>query len=156
MNGSTKSVLVGGVVAATLDLLYACVRQGLRGRDPEWVLQSVASGWLGQGAFESGATGAALGFVSHYGIVFVAATLYLLASRRWPVLISQAAACGIAFGVAIFLFMNFVVIPASAAPFKLKYPLATLLEGFASHAVFVGLPIAVAIRRFATTRGSAG
>jgi len=46
----------------------------------------------------------------------------------------------------VYLFMNFVVLPLSAFPYHLKYPFLRLLEGFGSHAILVGLPIAVSIR----------
>ena len=146
------AILVGGGIAATLDIVYAIVRNGLRGRSAEWVLQSVASGWLGSSAFDSGAVGAVLGLLSHYSILFVAAALYLAASRRFRQLSEQPWFWGAAFGVGVYLFMNFVVLPLSAFPFHLSYPWPRLLEGFASHAVFVGLPIAWAVRRFAAPR----
>jgi len=57
----------------------------------------------------------------------------------------------------VYLFMNFVVLPLSAFPFKLSYPAMRLIEGFASHALFVGIPIALSIRRFAgPARSSVG
>src|SRR5258707_8123666 len=87
-------VVTGGGIAATLDIVYACVRNGGFGRSPEWVLQSVASGWLGNAAFTGGTPTALLGLASHYLILFVAAFLYLQASRRLPVLSRQAIACG--------------------------------------------------------------
>ena len=140
------AILVGGGTAATLDILYACIRQAGFGRSPEWVLQSVASGLLGNAAFDSGPAGAALGLVSHYTILFVAAALYLLASQRVPVLRARPIICGALFGVMVYLFMNFVVLPLSAFPFHLAYPPMRLLEGFASHALFVGIPIALSVR----------
>ena len=139
-------VLVGGGIAATLDIVYAILRNGGHGKTALWTLQSVASGWLGSGAFESGWPGGILGLVSHYGILLVAAAVYYAASRRASVLRSQAWACGALFGVLVYLFMNFVVLPLSAFPFQLSYPASRLLEGFASHAVFVGIPVALAIR----------
>lgn len=145
------AVLLGGGVAATLDIIYACIRNGGYGRSPEWVLQSVASGLLGNQAFEGGAAAAALGLACHYAILFVAAYIYLCASTRFPVLRSQAVACGAIFGVLVYLFMNFVVIPLSAFPFDLSYPPMRLVEGFASHAMFVGIPIATSVRRLVTT-----
>ena len=144
------AVLLGGGIAATLDIIYACVRNGGYGRSPEWVLQSVASGLLGNAAFESGTAGAVLGLACHYAILFAAAFIYLRASMRFPVLRSQAVACGAVFGVLVYLFMNFVVLPLSAFPFKLTYPPMRLVEGFASHAMFVGIPIATSIRRLVT------
>lgn len=139
--------LVGGGIAATLDIVYAIVRQAGRGRSPEWTLQSVASGWLGEEAFTSGATGAVLGLVSHFAILMVAAGLFVLASRRLAALRAHAVIAGLAFGVLVYVFMNFVVLPLSAFPFDLAYTTARLLEGFVSHAVLVGLPIALAARR---------
>ena len=132
------AVLIGGGVAATLDIIYAIVRNGGYGKSPLWVLQSVASGWMGEGAFASGIAGGVVGLLSHYGILFVAAAIYLMASCSFPVLRSQAMACG----------AIFVVLPLSAFPFDFPYPMSRLLEGFVSHALFVGLPIALAIRKY--------
>jgi hypothetical protein len=149
--GRLAPVLIGGGTAATLDLVYACVRQAGFGRSVEWTLQSVASGWLGMAAFESGTPGALLGLVSHYSILLVAAGLYLAASRRFTFLATQAIACGAAFGVGVYLFMNFVVLKLSAFPFTLTYDWLRLVEGFATHALFVGVPIALAVRRWGST-----
>jgi hypothetical protein len=154
--GAVLAVLAGGFAAGTLDIVYAILWSGMYGRSAEWVLQSVASGWLGMAAFEGGTAAAALGLASHYGILFVAAWLYLAASARLPVLRTQAVACGALFGVAIYLFMNFVVLPMSAFPFKPAYPWLVLLRGFASHAIVAGIPIALAVRRFAGPRAVLG
>ena len=140
------AVLLGGGTAATIDIVYAFVRNAGFDKTPQWVLQSVGSGFLGLDAFESGIPGALLGLVSHYSILIVAALVYLQAANRVPALRTQALACGAIFGVLVYLFMNFVVLPLSAFPFTLTYSPMRLLEGFASHAVFVGIPIAVAIR----------
>src|SRR5829696_9027589 len=100
------AVLMGGGIAATLDIVYACVRHGVSGRTPMWVLQSVASGLLGNAAFDSGPAGAALGLACRYFTLLVAAFLYLQASVRLPVLRTHAVASGAAFGILIYLFMN--------------------------------------------------
>jgi hypothetical protein len=144
----TVAILAGGGIAATLDIVYAIVRQAGFGRSPEWTLQSVASGWLGRSAFEGGGATAALGLASHTCILLVAAALYVGAAARLPWLRTQAVACGALFGVGVYLFMNFVVLKLSAFPFKLTYDALRLLEGFVSHALFVGIPIALCARRF--------
>ena len=151
-----EAILAGGGLAATFDIVYAFIRSGQHGRSPLWVLQSVASGWLGNSAFEGGMPAGILGVLSHYSILFVAAGLYYVCSRRWVFLASRPIASGLVFGVLVYLFMNFVVLEHSAFPFHPSYPLPKLLEGFASHAIFVGLPIAtfVAMARVpAVTRG---
>ena len=148
MKPATRGVLIGGGLAATFDIIYAFVMSAQSDISPARVLQSVASGWLGQQAFDGGMPAAALGLLSHYGIVFVAAALYLAASRRYPVLRDRAVICGLIFGVGVYLFMNFVVVPLSAVPFQFSHTPSKLAQGFLSHAVLVGLPIALAIRRY--------
>ena len=141
------AILLGGGIAATLDMLYAIIANYYYAQlSPQWTMQSVASGLMGNAAFESGAAGALLGTVAHYAILFAAAGVYYLASRRIPVLRTQPVLCGIAFGVLVYLFMNFVVLPLSAFPFELKYTADRLLRGFVSHGLLVGLPIALAIK----------
>ena len=148
MKRATTGVLIGGGVAATLDIVYAFVMSTQAGISPTRVLQSVASGWLGKQAFDGGMPAAVLGLLSHYGILFVAAALYLAASRRFPLLRHRAVTCGLVFGVGVYLFMNFVVVPLAAVPFELSYTPWKLAQGFLSHSVLVGLPIALAIRRY--------
>ena len=147
------AILLGGSIAASFDIVYAIISNAQNFRTPLWVLQSVASGWLGSAAFDGGIASGLLGLASHYAILIVAAALYFAASKRLPVLQSQAVACGAVFGVLVYLFMNFVVLPLSAFPFKLSYPALRLIEGFATHALFVGIPVALCIRRFAGRSG---
>ena len=152
------AVLVGGGIAATLDIIYACISNAQYGKTPLWVLQAVASGWLGASSFSSGMLGGFIGAASHYGILFVAASLYLVASTRFPALRVHAVASGAVFGALVYLFMNFVVLPLSAFPYRLTYTPMRILEGFASHALFVGIPIALCVRRWVvpTARESNG
>jgi xanthine/uracil permease len=147
-------VLVGGFIAGTLDITYAIIRQAGRGRSPEWTLQSVATGWLGKASFDGGTGSAALGLVSHYGIAIGAAGVFYLASRFIPFLRERAVLSGLIFGVCVFLFMNWVLIPLSAAPFKIPFNSQVLSEGFASHAILFGVPIALAVRYFSTPRAT--
>jgi hypothetical protein len=143
-----RGILVGGLIAGVFDITYACVVLGLRGRSPVWVLQSVATGWLGANAFQGGRGAAALGLVSHFMIAFGAAAVYYLLSRKLRFMVRQAVLCGLLFGVGLFLFMNWVVIPLSAAPFRIPFTFAVLWKGFLSHALLIGLPIALAVRRY--------
>ena len=147
------AILLGGGIAATFDMTYACISLAQRGKSPLWTMQSVASGWLGNEAFSSGITGAAVGLLSHYGILFFAATLYWFVSKRWSALRSPSlricALHGALFGVGIYLVMNFIVMPLSAFPFVIPYTARRLMEGFISHAFLVGLPIALSVRQWA-------
>jgi hypothetical protein len=147
-------VLVGGLLAGVLDIAYAFILAAARNGTPLRVLQSVASGLLGSGAYQGGIATAALGLALHLSITVVAAWVFWLAAKRFARVQRQVLWCGLAFGVLVYLFMNFVVLPLSAVPFQLKYSLEVILQGFVSHAALVGLPIAWCLRWFAFRSGS--
>ena len=109
-------------------------------------LQSVASGLLGRAVLEGGWATAALGLVLHFVIALGAATLYYLASRKIALMVNRPVLSGLLFGALVYLFMSRVVVPLSAAPFRI--PL-TLLD-LAVHMFFIGLPIALAVSRYAS------
>lgn len=150
-SGSLSGILWGGILCGVFDITYAFIAFKA---PPAAILQSISSGLLGKRAYEGGLATAALGLVLHFVIAFGAATAYYLASRKLPFLVRHAAVCGLLYGMAVYLFMNFLVIPLSAFPRKLSYPLGVLIPGIAWHMVLVGLPIALAIR-WADTRARA-
>lgn len=147
--GALSPILLGGLIAGTLDISYACIYSYLmRGTSPVRILQSVASGALGARAFTGGVKTAVLGGAFHFLIAITAAALYYLASRRVRFLITQAPLCGVLFGACVYLFMNFVVLPLSAIPFKMSYPLPSLIGGLLIHMFGIGVPIALVVRRY--------
>lgn len=141
------AALAGGFLAGILDIVYAFIWLGASGRTPVFVLQSVASGWLGRAAFSGGLGAAALGLASHLGISVAAAAVYGAAVRGSAWIRAHWIVGGIAFGVLVYLFMNFVVIPLSAAPFGPSWAPRSFIQGFISHAAVFGLPIAWTWRR---------
>ena len=136
------AVLAGGLTAGTLDILYAIISLALRDRSPLFTLQSVATGWLGKDAFAGGVATGLLGLASHFAIALVIALVFYLASRRLPVLRQHWAIGGVLYGIGVYLVMSHVVVPLSAAPFRFPVDPVTLLKGFLSHGLLVGLPIA--------------
>jgi hypothetical protein len=141
-------IIVGGLIAATLDIVYAIVLTIRGGHTAVGTLQAVASGLVGVDAFQGGIVAAVLGLFLHCSILIIAAWVYYEASLRLPVLRARAIVSGLLFGVLVYLFMNFIVIPLSAIPFTITYTPAKLAQGFLSHAILVGLPIALSIRHF--------
>ena len=139
-------VVLGGAVGATCDIVYAIVFTSWRGIPPERLLQTVASGLLGKAAYDGGWPVAALGLGLHYAIVIVAAALFFAVARRWAWLREEPITAGLAYGVAIYGFMNFVVLPLSAYPYPLRFPLLATATGLLAH-MAVGLSIALLTRR---------
>lgn len=141
-----RAVLVGGLAAGVLDALDAIIAFRLvLGFDPISIYQFVASGALGPSAFEGGWGTAFLGLIFHFVIAFGAAATYGLAALRWPALIPHVLPAGAAFGVGVWAFMNYVVIPLSAVA-PSPFDLALFVNGIVGHALFVGIPIAWATR----------
>ena len=144
---TARLVILAGVVGATCDITYAILYYGWRGISAERILQTVASGLLGKASYDGGWPTAALGLACHYAIVIVAAALFHAVARRWDWLRREPVTAGLAYGVAIYALMNFVVLPLSAYPFPLRFPLLTTATGLLVHMVGVGLPIALITRR---------
>jgi hypothetical protein len=143
-----RAILAGGLTAAVLDAADAVVAYKLAyGMSPLVIYQFVASGLLGKAAYTGGATSALLGLGVHLLVAFTSATVFVLASERFPGLRRGAVGWGVAFGVAVFAVMNLVVIPLSRiGPSVPSFPLVA--NGVLGHAFGVGMPIALAARRF--------
>ena len=149
-----QTILAAGVIAGILDLTAACTYAWLRaGVTPVRVFHSVASGLLGQAAFVGGAKTAAVGILLHFIIATTWATVYYFASRKLIFLVDQPIAAGLIYGVIVYLFMNFVVLPLSAVA-KRPVPISARIIGCLIIMFCIGLPIALIVRRFATAKWS--
>jgi hypothetical protein len=143
-----KAILWGGLLAGILDITAACVNAAIsQGRSPKYVLQSVASGWLGADSYTGGFASAALGLLTHFFIAFSATTVFFLASRKVKFLLRQPWLSGVLYGIAVYLFMYMVVIPITFSR-RFNAPLKAIITAVLIHIFCVGLPIALMVRRF--------
>jgi 4-amino-4-deoxy-L-arabinose transferase-like glycosyltransferase len=147
------TVVLGGLTAGVLDISDAFVVAVLNGGTPVRVLHAIASGVLGRSAYQGGAPAAALGLGLHFLIAMGAATTYFVASRRLPVLLRRPLWCGLAFGLVVWAFMYYVVLPITfSRPNRIPaWPL--LINQLGIHAMGVGLPIALINSRAGTRSG---
>lgn len=88
------------------------------------VFQSIAVGVLGRASYDGGLPAALLGAALHLFMAtsFVAAWAFV--ARRWRALLERPLAYGAAYGVVLYVVMNFVVMPLSrvnATP-SLRHP----------------------------------
>lgn len=147
-----QPVLLGGLIAGTLDITYACVFFGIRNHvTPIRIFQSVARGALGQSAFEGGLKTAALGLFFHFLIALTAAAIYVFASRALRFMITHAIVCGILYGLCVYLFMYGIIMRVSAihsTTLPWTYPWAVLIPNLLIHMFGIGLPIALVARRY--------
>jgi hypothetical protein len=140
-------VLAGGIVAGTLDIIYACVFWALKSNvSAQRILQSVAAGLLGDASFKGGGGTATLGLGLHYLIALSMSVVYYLVARRQRLLLQRPWLCGGVYGLLLYAVMNYVVVPLSAAGPGSKDPLWIGLS-VAVHVLLIGIPIALFARR---------
>ncbi|MEZ5892467.1 MAG: hypothetical protein R3C58_04885 [Parvularculaceae bacterium] len=171
-----RAILYGGLAAGTLDILYAFIVYGplTYHLSPQRVLQSVAAGWVGRdAAVAGGLQTAALGLASHFLIAAIMAAAFVIAATVFGALRRRPIFFGLLYGFLLYLMMNYVVTPLSAAHASQHFAAsaheaaARLGEAFSAvrpkgawllagtiftHTVLVGLPIALIARRFSVRR----
>jgi uncharacterized membrane protein YagU involved in acid resistance len=141
------ALLCAGFACGVLDITAALVVYSFYGLKPMRLLQGIASGLLGPKAFSGGLAAAMFGLLCHFLIAFGAAAVFLLATRTFAFLIDQAIISGILYGIAVYFFMNRIVLPLSAAA-KRPFSLQLMIVGVVIHIFCVGLPISLCVRRF--------
>jgi hypothetical protein len=141
-----RTILLGGLIAGALDITAAITQWALRGVQPTRILQGIASGLLGHAALEGGTATAALGLALHFFIATTWTAVFYVASRRLGFLTRAPWITGPLYGVFVWAFMAFVVLPLSAVTRRPFNPSMALIQ-VAIHIVCVGLPIAWTIRR---------
>jgi hypothetical protein len=142
-------VAVGTVAVALLDATDGVIYFWLTAHlNPIEVLQYIASGAFGAAAYRGGLATAFAGLVFHFIISFAAVTVFASLYARLHVVRNHAPAVGLAYGAVVWCFMNLLVLPLSAVT---PTPLSALsvIHGLIGHALFVGLPAALSMRRYA-------
>lgn len=131
------AVLYGGFVAGSLDVLAAALINRV---DPLVILRAIASGLLGRAAFQGGLPVAALGLLLQWAMSLLIAAIFVVAARRMAWLGRRWIAAGLLYGVVVFVVMEYVVVPLSAAA-KPHFTALSLVENLLAMGLF-GLIVA--------------
>jgi hypothetical protein len=142
-----KVIAGATLLVGTLDISDAFIFYGLRGVYPLRILQGIASGALGRAALGMGHRAALLGLFFHFFIAFCATSVFLLAARKLP-LAHRPWLYGALFGVALYLVMNYIVLPLSKIGLRPMPPLVPLINGVAALVFCIGIPLAFIARRY--------
>ncbi len=152
--GIIKSAILGGLVAGFLDGADAVIFSEAVLRFPPYRLfQYIASGLLGRSAFRGGWYSVVAGVCIHFSIAIVAAGIFSAAGTKFRTLTRRPIISGIAFGLAVYAFMHYIVLPLSALP-KRTIPVThrEIANLLLSHIFFVGVPIALMAKRVQNAR----
>ncbi len=144
-----RTIWQATLAAGILDILSAFLFNSMAGIGPGQVLRYVASGPFGDTMHARGTGAALVGLAVHFALMLVMVGVYAFAAIRNGWLRSHWAVAGVLYGVAIYLVMYWMVMPArfGSPPMTDLWSIGNALF---SHIVCVGLPIAwIAARRFA-------
>lgn len=141
-----RAIAAAGVICGILDGLSAILLFGAFGSTPAQIFQGIASGALGRAALTGGTAAVVIGVIAHFTVAFGAAAAYYAVSSVRPELNEHPIIAGVLFGVAVHLFMTFVVIPLSAIGSRpIVWP--AFLSVLVVHMVVVGPSISVTVSR---------
>lgn len=141
-------VFCGGLLIALGDMSFAiAVWFGWNAAGFVRVFQSIAVGVLGKASYDGGVPTAILGASLHLFMATVFVVIYTLVAQRAPALLRKPFILGPAYGVLIYLVMNFVVMPLSrvAASPTFKQP-DWIVYSVLAHMVFGSIAVIFARR----------
>jgi hypothetical protein len=142
-------LLAGGAVyVGTLDLAFACGYWGvLHGVPAARIIQVIASGVLGGRSFDEGIHSVLLGLLLQYTISFVMVWAYYVVSGWIPALVRRGIwIYGVLYGLWLYVAMNDIVVPLSAAMKGSTIP-SWVAGSILESALLIGPPIAWIARR---------
>jgi hypothetical protein len=140
-------VVLGGLIAGTLDIAYAIAFWAFKGVAPMRILQSIAAGVQGkEAAVAGGMSSALLGLLLHFTMALMMAGAYYLASRRLPLLVRRPLLFGALYGLMLYVVMNYIVVPLSAAGPGQPPSGLWMACSIVAHVVLVGIPCAYAAK----------
>ena len=148
-NSLLRLSVIGGIISGLLHLLIQQgIVFGLILKTPMISqLQFVASGLMGDAAFTGGLATALLGLVLDFIMITIMAGVFIFSVDRIPLLRRNVIVGSILYGFGIFIVMNLIVLPLSAAPALPAPPLWLLIELVLQHILLIGLPLGILIRR---------
>jgi hypothetical protein len=141
------AIFYAGLLCGVMDISAAFITWYPKGIMPARILRGVAAGALGPKSMSGGWHTALLGLAIHFFIAFTAATVFYIVSRKLTFMVRQPFIYGPVYGVLVYTFMYWVVMPLSARP-PGKFSLFNTVIAIITHIICVGTPIALVESRF--------
>jgi len=110
-------------------------------------MQYVASGLIGDAAYAGGLATALLGFILEFVITTIIAGILIFSADRISLLRKNVIVGSLLYGFGVFIVMNFIVQPLSAAATLPAPPLWFLIEIILEHMLLIGLPLGILLQR---------
>lgn len=147
-NSLLRLTVIGGLITGMLHLIIqSWLVFSLLQKNPFIsVLQYVASGAMGNAAFAGGLATALLGLVLDFVMTTIMAGVFILSVDRIPLLRRHVIPGSLLYGFGVFIVMNLIVLPLSAAPPLPAPPMWLFIEIILEHVLLVGLPLGLLVR----------
>jgi hypothetical protein len=148
-NSLLRLSVIGGLIIGTLHLI---IQVGFvfsfLGKTPLIsILQYITSGVMGESAFAGGLATALLGLIIEFAMTIIIAGIFILSADRIPLLRRNIIPGSLLYGFGVFVVMNFIVVPLSAAPTLPAPPMWLLIEIVLEHILLIGLPLGILVQR---------
>jgi hypothetical protein len=151
LNSSSRSrtILLAGVTLSVAHFVIAqwLIFSVLGGTPLMSVEQYNASALLGAAAFAGGVPFALLGLLLHFLTSLTIAAVFILSLDRFAFLQRRTTLWAFLYGFGVFIVMNFIVVPLSAAPTLDAPPMSILILVVLEHILVVGGSMLFALRR---------
>lgn len=148
-NSLLRLSMIGGLI---IGFLHVVVQLGFvfsfLGKTPLIsVLQYIASGIMGDAAYAGGLTTALFGLVLEFIMTIIIAGIFVFSADRISLLRKNVIPGSLLYGFGVFIVMNLIVLPLSAA--AVLPPPATwlLIEMILEHILLIGLPLGILVQR---------
>lgn len=148
-NSLLRLSVIGGLIVGILHLIIQVgIVFGLLLKSPYISsLQFVASGAMGTAAYSGGLVTALLGLVLELLMTIIIAGVFILSADRIPLLRRHVIPGSLLYGFGVFIVMNLIVLPLSAAPTLPAPPMWLIIEMILEHILLIGLPLGLLVQR---------
>lgn len=143
-----EAIFWGGLIAGFADMMTIFIIWSIfKYIPPAVILQAITTAFMGDAAYQGGNMTAALGLVLHFFVSFCFAAAYVLVSSRVSIMRTLPFLCGPVYGIIVYAFMTYVVVPLSLATFGRPATLPDLVLSLSIHMFVFGLSIALVASR---------
>ena len=143
------AILVSGLLVGAMDGIAAITHAyGLRGTLPSTVFRYVASAIFGKDAFTGGGEMVAWGVLFHLTVAMGWTALYFLSAPSVRLAASRPLLAGMAYGLFVWVMMNFVVVPLTRVTVGAIRPSVATALMILIHLFVIGVPISLLAQRY--------
>ncbi|WP_267387969.1 hypothetical protein [Sphingomonas sp. GC_Shp_3] len=145
-SGTLRGLVLATALTGTLLLLAGFAGAIWSGGSPAAMLTGIASGVIGDAAWQGPVMGPVLGLLVHFGVIAVLVDLYVVASIRMAGLNRHWRISGAAFGTIAWMVRSTLAAPRDWPPAFLDLTAREMAVQILLHVALLGLPVALLTR----------